>query len=64
MSRATVLSPADPGPPPMTPRQAELAELLAALLVADYRAFPPATVGSPSGQNRAPEAVSNREIGR
>ena len=41
------------GPPLLTERQAALAELLAALLVADYRAYPPGTVASPSGPDRA-----------
>lgn len=36
----------------LTPRQRELAALLAALLVADFKANPPATVGSPTGHDR------------
>jgi hypothetical protein len=36
----------------LTPRQRELAGLLAALLVADYQAFPPASVNSPGGRDR------------
>lgn len=58
------LSPPVPGPSSMTPRQVALGELLAALLVADYRANPPATVESPSGSVRRREAVKNREIER
>jgi hypothetical protein len=37
----------------LTPRQRELAAMLAALLVADYRAFPTPTVSSPRGLHRA-----------
>jgi len=37
---------------PLTPRQRQLGDLLAALLVADYRAFPPASVESRAGPDR------------
>lgn len=33
---------------PLTPRQRLLGQLLADLLIADYRAFPPASVGTSS----------------
>jgi hypothetical protein len=36
----------------IAPRQRELADLLAALLVADYKAFPPSTDSSPGGGDR------------
>jgi len=36
----------------LTPRQRELASLLAALLVADYKAFPPASDNSAAGHDR------------
>ena len=36
----------------LTPRQRELAALLAALLVADYKGFPTASVNSPAGRDR------------
>ena len=38
--------------PVLTPRQQELASLLAALLVADYLADPAASVNSPAGPHR------------
>ena len=41
------------GPVALTPRQRELAGALAALLVADYKAFPPLSDKSPGGNVRA-----------
>ncbi len=45
-------SEAQPTAEQLTPRQRELGELLAALLVADYKAFPPASDNSPRGTHR------------
>ena len=60
MSRASVLTPARPGPASaagLTPRQLELAHALAELLIADFQHFPPVTVQSAGGNDRSQEAT-------
>jgi len=49
-------SEAQPTAEQLTPRQRELGELLAALLVADYKAFPPSSVNSAAGLDRNPSS--------
>jgi len=43
----------------LAPRQRELGRLLAELLVADFRAFPPSTVNSPAGPNREDQRAAD-----
>ena len=53
-----LLTPLGPGQfESLTPRQIELGRLLAELLIADFKAFPPASDNSPTGLDRLATAT-------